>query len=104
MQRLYDSGDINSQYIMSLFSEEYEKNVYDAYVNKVLLNGQVVSLGDYNEYVGTKKTCDKLVKIFYQGEELTEFELDLEKIYLAEKLTKHMKYKRRPVRMIEIKL
>jgi hypothetical protein len=46
MQRLYDSDDINSQYVHSVFCQEYEKNMVDALSQKVIMNGSVPSFMD----------------------------------------------------------
>lgn len=39
LQRLYDSDILNSQYVMTIICEEYEKNLYEGYMSKVLMNG-----------------------------------------------------------------
>lgn len=92
MTRMYSHDAINSQYIMTIFCEEYEKNLYEAYAQKVLMNGQVVQWGDYNEYINVKKQADDLFDIFYNGEKLTSFERDIERKYLARKHDKLQKY------------
>jgi hypothetical protein len=68
--------------------------MYEAYAKKILMNGQVVSLGDYNEHVALKKKADDIFDIFYNGEKLTGFERDLERKYLSEKMNKVTKYQK----------
>ncbi len=94
MIRAYESDSTNSQYIMTIFCEEYEKNLYEAYQKNVLMNGQVVSIADYNEHEGIKKKADELFDIFYNGDKLTGFERDIERRYLAAKLEKMTKHKK----------
>ncbi|CAI2359543.1 unnamed protein product [Moneuplotes crassus] len=94
MVRAYESDSINTQYLMTIFCEEYEKNLYEAYHNKVLMNGQVPSLADYNEHEAIKKKADDLFDVFYNGDKLTSFERDIERRYLAAKFEKLSKYKK----------
>ena len=88
------NANINSQYFMSIIWEEYEKNLYEAYMKKILMNGQVVSLGDYNDYIKLKEKADQIFDIFYNGEKLTDFERDIERRYLSLKNDKLNKYER----------
>jgi hypothetical protein len=46
LQKMYDYDALSSQYEMTLFCEEYEKNLFEAYASKVLMNGQVVDSVD----------------------------------------------------------
>ena len=94
MIRMYDYDNLNSQYIITLFAEEYEKNLFEAYHKKILMNGQVPSLGDYNEYIALKKKADSIFDIFYNGDKLTPFERDIERRYIAAKFEKINKYKK----------
>jgi hypothetical protein len=94
MVRMFEFDNINSQYLMTTVCEEYEKNLYEAYAKKVLMNGQVVKLGDYNEFVNIKKKADDLFDIFYNGERLTSFEEEIERKYIGEKFIKMSKAKK----------
>lgn len=58
------------------------------------MNGQVVSLVDYNEHEALRKKADKIYDIFYNGDKLSGFERDVERRYLAAKLEKLNKYKK----------
>jgi hypothetical protein len=94
MSKMYDFDNMNSQYFITLFAEEYEKPLFEAYHSKILMNGQVVSTGDYNQFVALRKKADKIFDIFYDGEKLTGFERDIERRYLAEKMSKLAKYQK----------
>ena len=96
------NANINSQYFMSIICEEYEKNLYEAYMKKVLMNGQVVSIGDYNDYVKIKEKADEIFDIFYNGEKLTEFERDIERRYLSLKSDKLNKYERNKTKRYKV--
>lgn len=71
-----------------------KNNLFEAYHKKILMNGQVVSVGDYNEFVALRKKADDLFDIFYNGEKLTPFERDIERRYIAAKLNKAERYKK----------
>lgn len=67
----------------------------DAILQKVVMNGSTVSLIDLPKLKEIQGKVDKLRKIFYQGEELTEFEQDMERMYIGAKLEKHTAYSKR---------
>lgn len=46
LERLFEADDVNSQYVQSVVCEEYEKNMHEAILQKVVMNGSVVSLLD----------------------------------------------------------
>lgn len=46
LKRLYDADAINSQYIHSVFCEEYEKNMIENVAQKIVMNGSVPSIMD----------------------------------------------------------
>ena len=46
LKRLYDADAINSQYIHSVFCEEYEKNMIENVAQKIIMNGAVPSIMD----------------------------------------------------------
>lgn len=80
---------------MSVLCEEYEKNMYEAYLSKVLLNGQVPRLGDWNAYEQLRVQADALVHAFYHGLPLSNYEKDVEKKYLSLKAMKAARYAKR---------
>ena len=41
LKKLYEQDTINTQYIHSIFCEEYEKNMLDAIAQKQVMNGSV---------------------------------------------------------------
>lgn len=46
MKRLYESDAINTQFLHSMYCEEYEKNLIEEMMQKRLINGSVVLLED----------------------------------------------------------
>jgi ribosomal protein L5 len=92
LQRLHDADDINSQYVQSVVAEEYEKQMNEAILQKVVMNGSVVGLIENNKHESIRKQCKDLQNIFYQGEQLTDFEKDIERMYVSAKYEKHTYY------------
>lgn len=80
---------MNSQYIMSVLCEEYEKQMHEAIMQKVLMNGQVVDMLDKPRFDRIRDKCNKMHKIFYEGDQLSQFEMDIERMYVADKVEKH---------------
>jgi hypothetical protein len=46
MDRLSTAEAFNSQYLVSLVCQPYEKNMLDAYASKVVMDGSVVQMVD----------------------------------------------------------
>ena len=44
LERLYEADDVNSQFVLSVVSEEFEKPMNEAILQKVVMNGSVVPL------------------------------------------------------------
>lgn len=44
--RLYDADAVNSQYVQSITCEEYEKQMYEALLQKIIMNGSVPAMID----------------------------------------------------------
>lgn len=95
MKRLYDSDDINSQYIHSVFCEEYEKNLIENIAQKRIMNGSVPSFLDKPRHDDIVAKTDNLSHIFYKGDKLSNLEYDIERMYISEKLEKHQKYQKK---------
>lgn len=95
LERLFEADDVNSQYVQSVVCEEYEKNMHEAILQKVIMNGSVVSLLDKPKHDQIRERVEKLHKVFYQGDELTNFELDIERMYVNEKYEKVAAYSKR---------
>lgn len=85
MQKMYDADMMNSQYIHAVFCEEYEKNMIEQVLQKRVTNGSVPSLFDKKKAEKIDGECNKWVKTFYKGDELTVLERDIERMYVAEK-------------------
>ena len=92
LQRLFDADDINSQYVQSIFCEEFEKQMYEGLLQKVVMNGSVVQLIDKPKHDMIRQKFKRLQQTFYYGEPLTKFELDIERMYIADKMEKYSTY------------
>ncbi len=67
----------------------------EAILQKVIMNGSVVSMLDKPKLDQIREKVAKLQKIFYQGDPLTDFELDIERMYVAAKFEKQVAYQKR---------
>lgn len=72
-------------------------------LKKRVMNGSVVSLLDKPKHDEICKETEDHADIFYNGQPLTSFELELERMYVDAKLTKHNEYKRRKVQRFKVK-
>jgi hypothetical protein len=61
-------------------------------MQKRVMNGSVVSQLDKPKLEETAEKCDEYYDMFYNGEKLSEFEQDVQRIYLSNKLQKHVKF------------
>ncbi len=95
LERLYEADDVNSQYVQSVVAEEYEKPMLDAIMQKVIMNGSVVAMVDKNKHDAIREKVKRLNRAFYQGEELTQYEQDIERMYVNEKHEKVAAYTKR---------
>lgn len=59
------------------------------------MNGSVVSLLDKPKHDKIRDKIDKLMKVFYDGDALTDFEIDIERMYVSAKLEKQTSYAKR---------
>ena len=103
MQRLYDGDDINTQFLHSMWCQPYEKNIIDEVLKRRVTNGSVVSLLDKTKHDELVEKTNQLVDVFYYGEKLTPFELDVERIYLTQKLNKKQQYYRRQTKRFKVR-
>ena len=94
MKRLFDADNMNTSYIHAVFCEEYEKNLIENVMQKKVMNGAVVPLLEKPKSDEISGKCQEMMDTFYQGDKLTEFERDTERMYIAEKLEKRRKYDR----------
>ena len=95
LERLFEADDVNSQYVQSVVSEEFEKPMNEAILQKVIMNGSVVPLIEKAKHDAIREKVNKLQKIFYQGDPLTAFEEDIERIYVNDKHEKVAAYTKR---------
>lgn len=81
--KIFDTG-----YVISRFSEEYEKNMYDAVFEKLLVCGRVEFMEDKPYFDEIRSKIDSLVSTFYNGDKLSPFEREIERTYLILKQNK----------------
>lgn len=74
LNRLYESDGVNTQYVQSVVCEEFEKQMCEAILQKVIMNGSVPDMLEKVAHDDIRKKIDKLHKVFYDGDELTNFE------------------------------
>lgn len=75
--------------------EEFEKQMHEATLQKVIMDGSVVQLIDKPKHDMIRSKVDKLHKIFYQGDPLTDLEVDIERMYVNDKHEKVAAYAKR---------
>ncbi len=103
MERLFDSDAVNTQFLHALVCEDYEKNMIDEILQKKIMNGSVCDSVDLPVQREIQQEIDRLVSVFYNGDKLTDFEKDVERLYLANKLKKHSKYETRKSNRFKVK-
>lgn len=81
--------------MQSVVCEEFEKQLNEAVLQKVVMNGSVVPLIDKAKHDQIKERVSKLHKVFYQGDTLTDLEVDIERMYVNEKNEKMAAYTKR---------
>lgn len=86
---------LDTGYFISRFFEEYEKNLYDAVLSKILVCGRVEFMEDQNEFNEIKKKINSLVKIFYDGDPVSFLERDIERSYIILKMQKFNELRRK---------
>ena len=57
LKKLYEADIINTQYIHSIFFEEYEKNLLEAVLQKKICNGSVPSMIEKTKSDLINKKC-----------------------------------------------
>jgi hypothetical protein len=95
LERLYEADDVNSQFVQSVVAEEFEKPMLEAILQKLVMNGSVVPLIEKSKHDSIREKVNALQKIFYEGDPLTAFEEDLERMYVNEKHEKIAAYAKR---------
>lgn len=69
MKKLFETKDINSQYIISKLHEDHFKQLMDEYAAKVPINGYVVPLEQYKSFEDLRNEIVRLYRIFFFGDE-----------------------------------
>jgi hypothetical protein len=59
------------------------------------MNGSVAPLIDKPKYDHIREKVNKLHKVFYDGDPLTDLEVDIERMYIASKHEKYTSYSKR---------
>jgi hypothetical protein len=75
--------------------EDYEKNLIEEILQKRIMNGSVPSSLDEQTHTEIAQKTDDFSKVFYSGLPLTDFEVDVQRMYLSAKVLKHTKYEKR---------
>ena len=79
LERLYDAESISCQFLHSIYFEDYEKNMYNEAMKKCVMNGSVVPLLEKPKHDKIKDKLAKLTKTFYDGDKLSDLEVDIER-------------------------
>jgi hypothetical protein len=72
-------------------------------LKKRVMNGSVVSLIDKPKHDQLVDQTSAHADVFYNGDKLTPYEIELERMYIDAKLTKHNEYKKRKVMRYKVK-
>jgi hypothetical protein len=75
--------------------EEFEKPMHDAITQKVVMNGSVIPLIDKAKHDVVREKAQKLHSVFYNGEPLSDLEVDIERMYVNDKHEKVAAYAKR---------
>lgn len=59
------------------------------------MNGSVVSMLDKPKHDQIREKTKQLKKIFYHGDPLTDLEVDIERMYISDKMEKYQTYQKR---------
>lgn len=81
--------------MQSVVCEEYEKQLFDAITQKVVMNGSVVPLIEKAKHDAIKGKVSALHSLFYNGDPLTALEQDIERMYVNDKAEKMAAYSKR---------
>ena len=72
-------------------------------MKKRVMNGSVVSLIDKPKHDQLTAQTAALADVFYNGDKLTPYEVELERMYIDAKLTKHNEYKKRKATRFKVR-
>ena len=79
LERLYAAENLNTQFLHSIYFEDYEKNMCAETMQKRVMNGSVVPMLEKPKHDEIVDKIDKVRDIFYRGDKLTPLELDIER-------------------------
>lgn len=68
---MFDHNEMDSQYIITIVSEEHFKPMMDEYIKKVLINGAMPPLIKYDEYSKNKNKILHYYMVFFFGDSLS---------------------------------
>ena len=60
MERLYAAENLNTQFLHSMYFEDYEKNMYAESMQKKVMNGSVVPMLDKPKHDAIEKSLGEL--------------------------------------------
>lgn len=92
MGRMSDMNQVTPQFIMSALLEDHFKYYLDEVCNKTVINGDQVPLHLAKKEESNRDRLIELYRIFFFGEEMSEFEQAVELNYLQKKYDKSEKY------------
>ena len=92
LERLYAAENLNTQFLHSIYFEDYEKNMCAETMQKRVMNGSVVPMLEKPKHDEIVDKIDKVRDIFYRGDKLTPLELDIERQYVSAKYGKNAAY------------
>lgn len=72
-------------------------------MKKKIMNGSVVPLLDKIKHDQIEEQTAALFEIFHNGDKLTPYEKEIERMYIDAKLIKHLEYKKRSAKRFEVK-
>lgn len=83
--------------------EDYEKNLIEEILQKRIMNGSVPSSLDEKTHAEIKQKTEYWSKVFYEGLPLSDFEIDVQRMYLSGKVLKHTKYEKRKSQRFKVR-
>lgn len=95
LERMYQNDTVNAQFLHSVFCEPYEKPLIEYAMQKRIMNGSVVPMGEKVKHDAINDKLRHWFSTFYKGDALSNYEVDLERQYVNDKYRKNMNYQKR---------
>ena len=92
LEKLYKANNLNTTFLHSIYTEDYEKPVIEQCMQKMVMNGSVVPMIEKPKQDEIREKVKEWRHIFYDGERLSMYETDLERLYVQEKQVKNVKF------------